>query len=147
MSFLWMMQAAQCLGRVIRSKTDYGIIIFADSRYNRREKREKLPAWVQRYLGQGGGLNLSIDEAIFRSKQFLRDISQSSSSSSAALSSILLGERDIEELAHQLRRHQDPSLPKTQPTAPTKEKRGREEEEEEEEEGERPMKRNRSKLN
>jgi Rad3-related DNA helicase len=27
-------QAAQCVGRVIRSKTDYGIVVLADSRYD-----------------------------------------------------------------------------------------------------------------
>jgi DNA excision repair protein ERCC-2 len=39
-------QTAQCVGRVIRSKTDYGLIIFADSRYNRQDKRGKLPKWI-----------------------------------------------------------------------------------------------------
>ena len=28
-------QTSQCVGRVIRSKTDYGLMILADSRYNR----------------------------------------------------------------------------------------------------------------
>jgi DNA excision repair protein ERCC-2 len=28
-----MRQASQCMGRVIRSKTDYGIMILADQRY------------------------------------------------------------------------------------------------------------------
>ena len=41
---LW--QASQCVGRVIRSKTDYGLMIFADSRYNWHEKRSKLPKWI-----------------------------------------------------------------------------------------------------
>jgi DNA excision repair protein ERCC-2 len=35
-------QASQCVGRVIRSKTDYGLMIFADSRYNRHDKRSKV---------------------------------------------------------------------------------------------------------
>jgi Helicase C-terminal domain len=35
-------QAAQCVGRVIRSKTDYGLMVFADSRYNRHDKRSKV---------------------------------------------------------------------------------------------------------
>jgi Helicase C-terminal domain len=35
-------QAAQCVGRVIRSKTDYGLMVLADSRYNRHDKRSKV---------------------------------------------------------------------------------------------------------
>jgi DNA excision repair protein ERCC-2 len=31
-----MRQAAQCVGRVIRSKVDYGIMVFADRRYNKQ---------------------------------------------------------------------------------------------------------------
>ena len=36
-------QAAQCVGRVIRSKRDYGMMVFADKRYQRHDKRDKLP--------------------------------------------------------------------------------------------------------
>lgn len=53
-------QASQCVGRVIRSKTDYGLMIFADSRYNRHDKRTKLPKWILQFLGDGQ-LNLSTD--------------------------------------------------------------------------------------
>jgi len=35
LTFDAMRQAAQCVGRVIRSKMDYGLMIFADSRYVR----------------------------------------------------------------------------------------------------------------
>lgn len=31
---IWQRQAAQCVGRVIRSKADYGMMIFADKRYD-----------------------------------------------------------------------------------------------------------------
>ena len=34
LTFDAMRQVAQCMGRVIRSKTDYGIMVFADKRYN-----------------------------------------------------------------------------------------------------------------
>jgi hypothetical protein len=33
-------------GRVIRGKTDYGVMIFADQRYERADKRRKMPQWV-----------------------------------------------------------------------------------------------------
>lgn len=38
-----MRQVAQCLGRVMRKKTDYGLMILADSRFMRPGKYEKLP--------------------------------------------------------------------------------------------------------
>ena len=31
-------QAAQCAGRVIRGKTDYGLVVFGDKRYDRADK-------------------------------------------------------------------------------------------------------------
>jgi len=39
-------QASQCVGRVIRSKNDYGIMIFADERYTKLDKKSKLPQWI-----------------------------------------------------------------------------------------------------
>ena len=41
-----MRQASQCLGRVIRSKKDYGVMVFADQRYARSDKRSKIPDWT-----------------------------------------------------------------------------------------------------
>jgi len=68
-------QTAQCVGRVIRSKTDYGLMILADSRYNRHDKRSKLPKWILQFLGEGN-LNLSTDMALQQVKQFLRLMGQ-----------------------------------------------------------------------
>ncbi|EED91935.1 nucleotide excision repair protein ERCC2 [Thalassiosira pseudonana CCMP1335] len=68
-------QASQCVGRVIRSKIDYGLMIFADSRYNRHDKRSKLPKWILQFLGDGQ-LNLSTDTAIAQVKHFLRVMAQ-----------------------------------------------------------------------
>ena len=45
-------QAAQCVGRVIRSKRDFALMIFADARFSRPDKRNKLPPWITRYLDQ-----------------------------------------------------------------------------------------------
>lgn len=56
-------QAAQCVGRVIRSKSDYGMMIFADKRYNRYDKRSKLPSWILGFL-KDAHLNMSTDMAL-----------------------------------------------------------------------------------
>lgn len=45
-------QTSQCIGRVIRSKTDYGIIILADERYAKPSKKNKLPPWVSSSYSQ-----------------------------------------------------------------------------------------------
>lgn len=68
-------QTSQCVGRVIRSKTDYGLMILADSRYNRHEKRSKLPKWILQFLGEHC-LNLSTDQGVQQAQQFLRLMGQ-----------------------------------------------------------------------
>ena len=75
LNFDGLRQASQCVGRVIRSKIDYGLMIFADSRYNRYDKRSKLPKWILNFLGDAQ-LNLSTDTAIAQVKQFLRVMAQ-----------------------------------------------------------------------
>jgi len=80
-------QTSQCVGRVIRSKTDYGLMILADSRYNRHDKRSKLPKWILQFLGEHY-LNLSTDMAISHVKQFLRLMGQPIDQT--ALQSVLL---------------------------------------------------------
>mmetsp|Transcript_28074 Transcript_28074/g.32740 ORF Transcript_28074/g.32740 Transcript_28074/m.32740 type:complete len:867 (-) Transcript_28074:389-2989(-) len=89
-------QASQCVGRVIRSKTDYGLIIFADSRYNRADKRSKLPKWILQFM-HDSYLNLSTDTAIQHVKQFLRLMGQKIDQE--ALQSVLLPVEKIESLA------------------------------------------------
>merc|ERR1719426_198465 len=53
LNFDAMRQASQCLGRVIRSKRDYGVMVFADQRYARADKRTKIPDWIQAFLEPG----------------------------------------------------------------------------------------------
>jgi DNA excision repair protein ERCC-2 len=55
--------ASQCVGRAIRGKTDYGIMVFADKRFARQDKRSKLPRWIQEYLSDNH-VNLSTEEAV-----------------------------------------------------------------------------------
>jgi DNA excision repair protein ERCC-2 len=91
-------QASQCVGRVIRSKTDYGLMILADSRYNRSDKRNKLPKWILQFLNEGY-MNLSTDTAIQHVQQFLRVMGQPIDQES--LQSVLLPLEEIEAMANQ----------------------------------------------
>lgn len=100
-----MRHAAQCVGRAIRGKTDYGIMVFADKvsyyekhkicvfqfflvgeklikfalkilqRFSRSDKRNKLPKWIQEHLTDNL-CNLSTEEAVQLSKRWLRQMAQ-----------------------------------------------------------------------
>uniref|UniRef100_A0A8C2Q8L1 General transcription and DNA repair factor IIH helicase subunit XPD n=1 Tax=Cyprinus carpio TaxID=7962 RepID=A0A8C2Q8L1_CYPCA len=72
LTFDAMRHAAQCVGRAIRGKTDYGLMIFADKV---NKLRGKLPRWIQEHLTDGS-LNLTIDETVQLSKHFLRLMAQ-----------------------------------------------------------------------
>eukprot|EP00639_Heterosigma_akashiwo_P012407 CAMPEP_0206361122 /NCGR_PEP_ID=MMETSP0294-20121207/149_1 /ASSEMBLY_ACC=CAM_ASM_000327 /TAXON_ID=39354 /ORGANISM="Heterosigma akashiwo, Strain CCMP2393" /LENGTH=597 /DNA_ID=CAMNT_0053805897 /DNA_START=1 /DNA_END=1795 /DNA_ORIENTATION=+ len=88
-------QCAQCVGRVLRSKTDYGVMLFADSRYNRHDKRSKLPPWILQFIGDAH-LNLSTDVAIEYVKRFLQDMAQPIDRE--ALEHMLLDIKKVQEL-------------------------------------------------
>ncbi|WFD30076.1 DNA helicase [Malassezia sp. CBS 17886] len=75
LTFDAMRHAAQCVGRVLRGKSDYGLMIFADKRFARADKRSKLPKWIAQYI-QTVFSNLSMDMAIVESKRFLRAMGQ-----------------------------------------------------------------------
>jgi hypothetical protein len=97
-------QAAQCAGRVIRGKTDYGLVVFGDKRYNRNDKRDKLPQWIRQFMTESC-LNLSTDMAVHRARLFLREMAQPEPASSA-------GSMSFEELVA------NPSYVQRAPTAP-----------------------------
>ena len=88
-------QASQCVGRVIRSKTDYGLMIFADSRYSRHDKRSKLPKWILQFLNDAY-LNLSTDMALQHVRHFLRLMGQPIDQE--ALQSVLLTLEEVERM-------------------------------------------------
>ncbi|CAD5123245.1 DgyrCDS11601 [Dimorphilus gyrociliatus] len=75
LTFDAMRHAAQCVGRALRGKTDYGIMLLADKRFGRADKKKKLPRWIQEHLKESM-CNLSTDEAIQVSKRFLRSMAQ-----------------------------------------------------------------------
>ncbi|UXI17089.1 cAMP-specific 3'5'-cyclic phosphodiesterase 4A-like [Sarcoptes scabiei] len=75
LTFDAMRHAAQCVGRAVRGKTDYGIMCFADKRFQRDDKLKKLPKWIQENMKRSV-LNLSIEEAVQITKKFLKQMAQ-----------------------------------------------------------------------
>ncbi|KAI2617378.1 hypothetical protein GGR54DRAFT_607486 [Hypoxylon sp. NC1633] len=73
LSFDAMRHAAQCLGRVLRGKDDYGIMVLADRRF--QKKRVQLPKWINQAMQDVDG-NLSTDMAVITAKRFLRDMAR-----------------------------------------------------------------------
>lgn len=73
LSFDAMRHAAQCLGRVLRGKDDYGIMVLADRRF--AKKRNQLPKWINQAI-LDADVNLSTDMAIAAAKKFLRGMAQ-----------------------------------------------------------------------
>jgi DNA excision repair protein ERCC-2 len=65
----------RCLGRVIRSKMDYGLMVLADARYNRPQQRNKLPGWILQYLDKAH-MNLSTERSLAVAKDFLKRMAQ-----------------------------------------------------------------------
>ncbi|KAI0256693.1 DNA repair helicase [Lactifluus subvellereus] len=77
--------AAQCVGRALRGKTDWGLMVFADKRFARADKRAKLPRWINQYITETAA-NLSTDMALTLSKLFMRTISQNAGENSTGIS-------------------------------------------------------------
>jgi DNA excision repair protein ERCC-2 len=72
LSFDAMRHAAQCLGRVLRGKDDYGIMVLADRRF--QKKRTQLPKWIGQALPEAES-NMSVDQAVAVAKKFLKEMS------------------------------------------------------------------------
>ena len=73
LSFDAMRHAAQCLGRVLRGKDDYGIMVLADRRF--QKKRNQLPKWIAQAM-QDSETSLSTDMAVSIAKRFLKELAQ-----------------------------------------------------------------------
>lgn len=70
-----MRHAAQCLGRVLRNKADYGLMIMADQRFGAQSKISKMPKWIQERVEKGNS-GLSIDMALSVAKTFYKEMAQ-----------------------------------------------------------------------
>ncbi|KAE8267597.1 hypothetical protein A4X09_0g4760 [Tilletia walkeri] len=75
LTFDAMRHAAQCVGRVLRGKTDYGLMVFADKRFAKADKRQKLPKWIAQQISDTH-TNLSTDMALVEAKLFMRTMGQ-----------------------------------------------------------------------
>ena len=65
-----MRAAAQCIGRIIRSKQDYGLMIFADERYAKEEKWSKLPEWILKCFDPSRYNHLATDAAMVAARRY-----------------------------------------------------------------------------
>ncbi|EON99652.1 putative dna repair helicase rad3 protein [Phaeoacremonium minimum UCRPA7] len=73
LSFDAMRHAAQCLGRVLRGKDDYGLMVLADRRF--QKKCAQLPKWINQAL-LDADTNLSTDMAVGSARRFLKTMAQ-----------------------------------------------------------------------
>lgn len=73
LSFDAMRHSAQCLGRVLRGKDDYGIMVMADKRF--AKKRTQLPKWIAAAVRESD-VNMSVDQAVASAKKFLKEMSR-----------------------------------------------------------------------
>lgn len=69
-----MRQASQCIGRVLRNKTDYGMMLLVDRRFALNDKRRKIPNWIQQCLKDN--TNLSVDAAVAAARSFFKLMAQ-----------------------------------------------------------------------
>jgi len=91
--------AAQCLGRVLRGKDDYGVMVLADRRFSRADKRDKLPKWITEAMSEAC-MNCSTDMAVAMAKKFLRTIAQPGPSGDGVS---IWSNKDIEESQRKMR--------------------------------------------
>ena len=70
-----MRAASQCVGRLLRSKNDYGIVVMADKRYAREQLRTQLPHWIKQFLNDNK-TTASIEQAVEQTSQFLLQMAQ-----------------------------------------------------------------------
>ena len=70
-----MRQTSQCVGRVLRSKYDYGLMVFADKRYKRKDYQDKLPHWI-RNQQQVAHMDMPTDVVVSQASAFFKEMGQ-----------------------------------------------------------------------
>ncbi|KAJ5066044.1 general transcription and DNA repair factor iih helicase subunit xpd [Anaeramoeba ignava] len=74
LNFDAMRNVSHFLSNIVSRKNDYGFVIFADKRFNRKDKLDLLPVWFSPFLSENF-LNLSTDHCKQYSLQFFREMS------------------------------------------------------------------------
>ena len=59
----------------MRSKYDYGMMIFADKRYKRKEFLDKVPTWIRNQMSTGHR-DMSTDVAVQTAAHFFKEMGQ-----------------------------------------------------------------------
>jgi DNA excision repair protein ERCC-2 len=112
LAFDAMRMASQCVGRVVRGKTDYGIMIFADKRFARSDKRNKMPPWISQFISPSQ-MNLTTQEAVAVSKQFLKLMAQPISRESQIGTSLWTISQISQQPTSDLSKYHSTSAPKS----------------------------------
>ena len=84
---------------MLRGKDDYGVMVLADRRFARADKRDKLPKWITETMNEAC-MNCSTDMAVAMAKKFLRTIAQPGPSGDGIS---MWSNRDIEERQRKMR--------------------------------------------
>ena len=71
-----MRAASQCVGRLLRSKKDYGVVVMADRRYAKKECRSQMPHWINEYIDSNRPKGMGIEESIDKTRDFMVQMAQ-----------------------------------------------------------------------
>ena len=71
-----MRSASQCVGRVLRSKKDYGVVVLADRRYARNDTFSQLPHWISEFIDKADQKGIDEETAIEQAQNFMLKMAQ-----------------------------------------------------------------------
>ena len=71
-----MRAASQCVGRLLRSKKDYGVVVLADRRYAKNECRSQMPHWINEYIDPTKPRGLGTEESFDVTRKFMTQMAQ-----------------------------------------------------------------------
>merc|ERR1712110_1213478 len=63
--------ASQCLGRAIRGKDDYAMLVMADKRFSRADRLKKMPSWLTSKL-DATSRDMSIEDCARETRRHMK---------------------------------------------------------------------------